>query len=429
MKHEMKEKLWTPSFFILWQGQLVSTIGDAVYSIALGFWVLAATGSTALMGTLMAASTLPGVLVSPFAGVLIDRCNKKRLFILMDMIRGLCIVLVSAAAYKGMLAVWMVFVAGVLLSICGAVFSPGIQSTVPDLVPKSKLENANSVFSIVSAGSNMIGNVAGGFLFQMLGAPVLFLFDGLSFLFSGASIPFVKIPKNVHNEKLHFFEDMSGGFRYMWRQKGLRMILILAAVMNFFSFIGIVLLLPFCQTTPSLGAGKYGVLMGSFMIGAMAGFVLLSAVSVKPGNKMKLYILSNIISDLSIIVAINQPSFIAMALLLVLSGFFNSVVNVLLIATVQASTPPEVRGKVMAFMSMTTQGLTPFAMALGGVLGEILPIRLVISLAFTAVLLSTALSFFAKPFIRYLTTDYSRQDAGNSMQEGYVPENEAEEDV
>ena len=101
LKDNPKEKLWTLSFLILWQGQFVSTLGDAVYSIALGFWVLSATGSTALMGLLMAASTLPGVLVSPFAGVLIDRSNKKLLFILMDILRGISIIFLAAAAYKG----------------------------------------------------------------------------------------------------------------------------------------------------------------------------------------------------------------------------------------------------------------------------------------------------------------------------------------
>ena len=72
-----KERLWTPSFLVLWQSQLVSTIGDAIYTIALGFWILDVTGSTALMGALMAASMLPGILVAPFAGVLIDRSNKS----------------------------------------------------------------------------------------------------------------------------------------------------------------------------------------------------------------------------------------------------------------------------------------------------------------------------------------------------------------
>jgi MFS family permease len=77
----LRERLWTSGFVILWQSQLVSTVGDAIYGIALGFWVLSATGSTALMGALMAASTLPGVLIAPVAGVLIDRTAKKRLLI------------------------------------------------------------------------------------------------------------------------------------------------------------------------------------------------------------------------------------------------------------------------------------------------------------------------------------------------------------
>lgn len=405
MKSEIKDKLWTPSFLILWQGQLVSTLGDAIYSIALGFWVLSVTGSTALMGLLMAASTLPGVLVSPFAGVLIDRSNKKRLFILMDMIRGISIVLLSFAAYRGFIAIWMVFAAGILLSICGAVFNPGIQSIVPDLVSKSKMSNANSAFSTVSVGSNMIGNVAGGFLYQLLGAPALFLIDGLSFLFSGASLPFVKIPENRSEEKKHFFTDMADGFQYMWNQKGLRFILIIAAVINFFANIGIVLFLPLFQSTASLGAGKYGIAMACFMAGALAGFMLFSVISVKPTNKLKLYIVSDIMFDGAILIAINQPSFLIMLVLFVLTGFFNSIINVLLISTVQASTPQEVRGKVMSFMNMLTQGLTPFAMALGGVLGGILPIRFVISAAFFATFLITIPSYFSKPFREYLTAD------------------------
>lgn len=416
MNNDGREKLWTTSFFILWQGQLVSTIGDAVYGIALGFWVLAVTGSTALMGALMAASTLPGVLISPFAGVLIDRSNKKRLFILMDLLRGVCIVFLSVFAYKGIIAVWMVFAAGILLSLCGAIFSPGIQSTIPDLVPKSKITNANSVFLIVSSGSNLIGNVAGGFLYQALGAPFLFLVDGLSFLFSGASLPFVKIPKVERKEESHFFDDMAAGFKYMWYQTGLRVILIVIALSNFFSFIAIVLFMPLFKFTSYLGAEKYGVAMACFMGGAMLGFILLSILTVKPSNKLKLFIISIAISNTLIVAAVNLHVFIIIVPLLALAGFFNSLVNVLLISTVQASTPQEVRGKVMSFISMTTSGLTPFAMALGGVLGGIFPIKFVISVAFIAGLLVTIPACISRSFREYITADYGAVETVEILQ-------------
>jgi DHA3 family macrolide efflux protein-like MFS transporter len=87
-KNKSTGKLWTLNFFLLWQGQLVSALGDVVYEIALGFWVLAVTGSTGLMGILMAASVLPRIVISPFAGVLVDRCNRRNMLVLMDLIRG-----------------------------------------------------------------------------------------------------------------------------------------------------------------------------------------------------------------------------------------------------------------------------------------------------------------------------------------------------
>jgi MFS family permease len=98
-------RLWGRNFLLLWQGQLVSGLGDVVYEIALGFWILAVTGSTALMGSLMAASALPRILVAPIAGVVVDRSERKWLLISMDLARGVCVVLVAAAAFAGV-ALW-----------------------------------------------------------------------------------------------------------------------------------------------------------------------------------------------------------------------------------------------------------------------------------------------------------------------------------
>ena len=74
-------RLWNINYLLLWLGQAISALGDVVYAIALGFWILKVTGSTALMGTLMAVSALPRVIVSPFAGVVVDRSDRKWLLI------------------------------------------------------------------------------------------------------------------------------------------------------------------------------------------------------------------------------------------------------------------------------------------------------------------------------------------------------------
>ena len=411
----VRKKLWTRSFFILWQGQLVSTLGDAAYSVALGFWVLQATGSTALMGALMAASTLPGVLVSPFAGVLIDRANRKRLLILMDFLRGLCICLVSAAAFKGLITVWMVFAAGVILSVCGAAFRPGISASIPDLVPKSKLLNANSVFAIVSNGANMLGNVTGGFLFQLLGAPFMFLFNGLSYLFSGGSIMFVKLPSVKRATEQNFFKDMGDGFRFIWRLRGMKAIMLLSALDNFLGFIAIVLILPLFEKTPDLGPGRYGVVMACFMGGTMAGYLITSLIKIPHAKNLIAFMGAYVLSTGSLIAGVNLRYFPAMTVFIAVGGLFNGILNVILQTSLQSATPQEVRGKVMAFVSMISQGLTPLSMALGGVLAEFFPIRGIMNASFGLAILAVLPFTLVKSFRRFLNFDYEHRDIQELM--------------
>jgi DHA3 family macrolide efflux protein-like MFS transporter len=160
------------SLFLLLQGQFVSMMGDMIYEIALGFWVLAFTGSPALMGILMATSLLPAVLIAPFAGVVADRFNRKKLMILMDLIRGFAIILVATAALMGILQLWMVFLGGIILGIGGAFFGPAAMSVLPQMVPKDKITNANSLFGVATTGADILGNSLGGILYVLIGAPL-----------------------------------------------------------------------------------------------------------------------------------------------------------------------------------------------------------------------------------------------------------------
>ncbi|WP_396127971.1 hypothetical protein [Clostridium sp.] len=80
----------------------------------------------------------------------------------------------------------MVFATGIILSLCDAFFDPSVYSVIPDIVPESKIVNASSALSMLSLGSTTIGNSAGGFLYQLMGAPFMFLYNGISFIcFSG----------------------------------------------------------------------------------------------------------------------------------------------------------------------------------------------------------------------------------------------------
>jgi len=275
--------IWNLNFFLLWQGQLASAVGDVVYAIALGFWILAKTGSTALMGTLMAVSTLPRILAAPFAGVLVDRSDRKWLLVAMDSIRGVFVVLIGVGAYAGFIQIWMVFAAGIIIGLCGAFFTPAVSSSLPDIVPPDKIVQANSAYNLIYTGSGILGNSAGGFLFQILGAPLMFLFNGLSYLFSSLTLFFVRIPRIVHRRgPQHFFADLKDGLALSWKMRGLRFLLLVVAVLNFFSVMGIFLILPLFQKTPALGPGRYGIAIACFAIGNLVGYLTSASVKFVP---------------------------------------------------------------------------------------------------------------------------------------------------
>jgi MFS transporter, DHA3 family, macrolide efflux protein len=403
------ERLWTSNFTLLWQGQLVSILGDVVYSIALGFWVLKTTGSTGLMGALMAASTLPRILVSPVAGVVVDRFDRRALMVWMDAIRGAAVLAVAIGAFAGFLQVWMVFAAGVVLGVCGAFFTPSVSSVIPDVTGKSKVVQANSVFSMLQTGGTIIGNSAGGFLFQALGAPILFLFNGLSYLFSAVSLLFTRVPRVSHaRADLHFWDDLKDGFSFAWRIRGLRLLMITAAVLNFFANMAIVLLLPFYQRNPDLGAGRYGIAMAVFMGGMFLGMALTATVKIPASRRHFWSIWCCAVSMGCLMVFPFVRSFPAVTVLLGVAGFTNAVFNVFIMAVMQLAVPQDKRGKVFSFMSMMTQGLTPIAFALAGVLAEFLPLAPLMSACFGVTIVIGAPLFVMPAFKRFINFDPER---------------------
>ncbi len=399
-------RLWTRSFILLWQGQLVSILGDVVYSIALGFWILAATGSTGLMGALMAASTLPRILVAPVAGVVVDRFDRRRLMVWMDAIRGAAVVAVAVAAIAGFLQVWMVFAAGVLLGLCGAFFSPAVSSIIPDITARSKVVAANSVFGMLGPAGNIIGSSAGGVLFSALGAPILFLFNGLSYLFSAGSLLFARVPRIVHaGAAPSFGKDLRAGVSFVWTIRGLRLLILTAALLNFFANMAIMLFLPYYQRNPALGPVKYGIAMAVFTGGMFLGMALTAAVKVPPARRAFLFLVNGLVSMACFIAFPFAGGFGLGALFLGVAGFTNAIINVFINAVMQLAVPQAMRGKVFSFMGMVTMGLTPIAFALGGVLAEFLPLRPLIGGCFV---IATALAMpmvVAPSFWRFINFD------------------------
>ncbi len=385
-------------------------MGDIAYSIALGFWILAMTGSTALMGSLMAASSLPRVLISPFAGVVVDRSDRKWLLVLMDAIRGIFVVFVGVASFLGFIQIWMVFVAGVVIGTCGAFFNPAVSSVIPDIVDKRRLVQANSVFSIVQTASGIVGSSAGGILFRILGASFMFLFNGVSYLFSAMTEIFIKVPKIVHEKtKQHFFVDMKDGFKFVWHFRGLRTLMLTAGIINFFAVMGIMLILPLFHQQEHLGPALYGIIMAFFTGGLFLGFLFTSIVSFKPEQRFKVFSVCYLVMSACMILLPVFLYFSMMAALVFITGFVNAILNTFINTVLQLTTPQEKRGKVFGLLMSIAGGLMPIAYATGGLLAEFIPIRLLISGSFLLVLVFYIPMLASISFRKYVRFDPDNQ--------------------
>jgi MFS family permease len=123
------QHVWNKDYFLIWQGHLVSAIGTVTYAIALSFWVLDITGSTALMGIVASSVFIPKIFISPFAGALVDRVDKKWVLVGADIVSGVVILLISILAFIGELQVWMAVCAGFIIGATQSFFRPAIQST------------------------------------------------------------------------------------------------------------------------------------------------------------------------------------------------------------------------------------------------------------------------------------------------------------
>ena len=382
------DKLWNRDFFLLWQGQTISQLGNQAFSIAMMYWLMRATGSASLMGLLMFAATLPGVLLGPFGGTFADRHSRIRIAVVCDLLSGLCILTLGfllldprvqrlePEAVRFVLG--LIFGGAVLVGALRAFRQPALGAAIPDLVPRDRIPAANSLNQFAVQASTLVGQAAGGVLYQALGAAFLFLLDGSSFLYAAVSALFVRVPERQPESKpvqehpfRHFLRQTAEGFRYLGRNPGLRDFAILASMLNFFIMPVLVLLPFYVDLYLKEDARWYGFLMAAIGGGSVVGYLLAGILKLS-GRVRRILVLSTLLlfPVLFAVIAFVSNPFIALAIGF-LCGVALGIINVYTMSLVQASTPQEVRGRVLGVLMTLSAGLTPLAMALGGVVGDL----------------------------------------------------------
>ncbi len=376
-----RTRLLNRDFLLLWQGQAVSGVGTSLSQIAMIYWLMQATGSATTMGLVSMASALPGALLGPIGGAIADRFSRQRLIVVGDVIVGVAMLAVGLVFLLVEDAVGLkvgcLIASGVLTGIVGAFFRPAVTASIPNLVPPARLNSANAMTSFSMTLSMTVGQAAGGVLFRILGAPVLFLANGVTYLLSATSEAFIRMPQELPDAPRTlrsllqaFGTDIVEGLRYVWQRPGLRNMVLAFAVLNFVSAPLAVLLPILLDAHRDLPPDWYGYLMAAMAMGNLGGMLIAGTVRIDgPGRFVcGIATLFGMGGSMLVLGVATIP-----ALFLVangVAGVFSGIMMITFTTLMQSTTPDALRGRVTSVMMTVMGGTMPIAMGLAGIAAD-----------------------------------------------------------
>lgn len=376
----MQKKLWNKDFTLLLQGKAVSTLGDVMYSVAIGYWVYQTTGSSALMGFMSSISMFVTMFLSPFCGSIVDKCNRKWLIVMIDAIQGLIMLTVGVLAYMDSLSIPVVLIAALLASFGSVFYSPAISSVMLDVIPRDDMVRGQSLNSGISSLIDLAGSAFSGAMVAFLGVPLIVVINGISNLYSAFSEMLVSIPRTVQQGTTVTLErvlkDMGGAVKTVVSDKCLKIFIPCALIINLLAAGPLSLMMPFCLEK-GFTVDMYGYLVSIFSAAYAAGALILGAVKLKPRARLWTMILGFVLSVPCFFPVYFTKQFYVMCIFAFLAGILNCAGNTVFNATLMLALPQENRSAILGFISATSVGGVALSSVLYGLLGEVLPLHIV----------------------------------------------------
>lgn len=231
----MKELLKNRNVLIMWISRAFSRFGDSFESLALMYLVYDITDSALAMGTVMIFSMVPNVIVSPLAGVIIDRYNKKVIMFCAEIVRAVLILAIPVLMYLKLIAFWNICVIAVGVSIAESFFVPCISVVMKMVVRGDQLPLINSLLSTTNCIMRILGYSLAATAMAFLGKELIFMTDSITFLVSAIAAVLITIPE-LKVKKLEsggeILDDLMDGFRYVKCQKFILIILVSYFIIN-----------------------------------------------------------------------------------------------------------------------------------------------------------------------------------------------------
>ncbi|MDO9485327.1 MAG: MFS transporter [Actinomycetota bacterium] len=380
-------------------GAIVSNIGTWMQRIAQDWLVLThlTDNNATAVGVVMALQFGPSILLLPVTGMAADHFDRRKLLMITQGAMGALALGLGLLTITGLVQLWQVFLFAFLLGCVTAFDTPARQTFVSDLVPGSSLSNAVALNSTSFNGARLIGPAVAGVLIAVLGTGWVFISNGLSFSAVLASLAILRTHELVHRDRParepgSFME----GFRYVWSRPDLKAILLMLFLLGTFGMNFPIYLSTMSVTVFNAGAGAFGILTSAMALGSVVG-ALLSARRARP--KVTLLLAGASVFAISLAFAAIAPTYALFAIALMIVGVASQTLMTTANSTVQLSTDPAMRGRVIAILMAVIMGGTPIGAPIIGWVANSYGPRAAIGLGAVAGLLSACVGLFY--LIRY----------------------------
>lgn len=362
------------AFIIVWLGQIVSVLASSMSQFGLTIWMYQRTESATAMGLMQVAFITPFLLLSPFAGVMVDRYNRK----LMMMVSDLAAILATGGIFVllllGRLEFWHLYIAAALNGIGNTFQWPAYSAAISTMVPKEQYGRANGLMSLMEAGPGVLAPLLAGALLPFIGLVGILTIDVLTFLFAIAALLIVHVPQPRRTAageqgRGSVWHEAAYGFRYIFARPSLLGLQLIFFFGNLFFGIAYAVFSPMILARTGSNSVIFGMVQSAGAIGGVVGGVIMSAWG---GFKRRVYgvLLGWLLSAVGMMLVGAGRGLDLWLPAVFLTSLVSPLVNASNQAIWQAKVAPDVQGRVFSARRLIAWFTNPISPIIGGTLAD-----------------------------------------------------------
>ena len=369
-------------------GKLISVFGSAIYTFAIGLYVLKQTGSGFSFALTLFVGLIPTIIFSPVAGYMSDRFDKKKIVVFMDFANGMMFLILFLLTLKFELNQPMIYISTFMTTVFTTFFGIAFEAAKPNLVADEKLMSINSLSKVIDSTALILAPVLGGLIFAFTDIKTFILINAVCFIFSAVIETMIDFNHNIKstaeiNDDGGFVEDIKDGLTYIRKSSEIVKMINVLVILNFFISFSVTVPLPYIiNNLLNLSSNQYGIIQGAFPVGMILGAVVVGKI-IEKIDYMKLLIFSSItlsvaIALLGLPLVLADASSLAYMIyyisIMVIFGIAISFIDVPILWLMQKSIPDNLRGKVLSISMSIVKLIAPLGLVISGMIINSVPV-------------------------------------------------------